>query len=154
MCDWLNGELNGKIVILGIGNGLRNDDIAGLKIVQKLEGRLPDNIKLISCGQVPENYTRDIFNFSPDYIIIVDVVEFKGTPGEIRRISVNDIDGKSFSTHNYDISLFIKYILHFHKTEFRIIGIQPKSIDIGETCSEEVETAVNKVVEYLIRKFN
>ena len=105
MCDWLNGELNGKIVILGIGNGLRNDDIAGLKIVQKLEGRLPDNIKLISCGQVPENYTRDIFNFSPDYIIIVDVVEFKGTPGEIRRISVNDIDGKSFSTHNYDISL-------------------------------------------------
>lgn len=154
MCDWLDEELAGKILILGIGNGLRNDDVAGLRIIQKLESKLPDNIKLLSCGQVPENYTRDIFNFSPDYIIIVDVVEFRGKPGEIRLIYIEDIEGMSFSTHNYDISLFVKYILHFLKTEFRILGIQPKSIEIGETCSEEVNAAVDKVVEYLIKKFN
>ncbi|MFC1725903.1 hydrogenase maturation peptidase HycI [candidate division KSB1 bacterium] len=153
MCEWLDEEIAGKIVIIGIGNEIRNDDIAGLKIIEKLQGKLPERIKLINCGQVPENYSKEIIEFDPDNIIIFDVVDFKGVPGEIKKIETDSIEGFSFSTHNYDLSLFIKYIHNFIKTEFFIIGIQPKSISLGEELSYEVKKSVEKIVSTILKKF-
>ena len=153
MCEWLDDELDGKVVLIGIGNEIRNDDAAGLKIIENLQGKLPEHIKLIDCGQVPENFSKQIIDYDPDYIIIVDVVDFKGKPGEIKNIDLNSIESFSFSTHNYDLSLFIMYIKNFIQTEFHIIGIQPKSIDLGDKISSEVKKSIEMIVSSLIEKF-
>ena len=153
MSGWLSGSPEEKIVIIGIGNELRNDDIAGILIIEKLQGKLSSNIKLIDCGQVPENFTKDIINYSPNRIIIVDIVDFGGSPGDITSIKKDEIRGISFSTHNYDLSLFIKYIENFISPEINIIGIQPKSYDLGTELSGEVDGAIGEIVEAITARF-
>ena len=37
MNEWMDKELDGKIILIGIGNEIRNDDIAGLEIIEKLQ---------------------------------------------------------------------------------------------------------------------
>jgi len=153
MYEWIEEDIENRVVILGIGNELRNDDAAGLKIVENLKKKLPERIKIINCGQVPENFSRQIIDFNPKYIIIIDIVDFNGKPGEINNINTDNIQGFSFSTHNYDLSLFIKYISFFSKAKFKIIGIQPKSIEFGTKISSEVQEAIEKLTKYLSEKF-
>jgi len=49
-----------KVVVAGIGNPIRSDDYAGLKIVEKLKGKLPETVCLLECETVPESYLLDI----------------------------------------------------------------------------------------------
>ncbi len=73
-----------RIVICGIGNDIRGgDDAFGVLVAERLKGGLVKNqdVLIINCGEVPENYTSKIAGFEPDLVVFVDAVDFKGEVG-------------------------------------------------------------------------
>jgi hydrogenase 3 maturation protease len=147
-----------RIAILGIGNSLRSDDAAGVLVARRLaQSRLThdlDSILVIDAGHAPENTTAELRHFAPELVILIDAAEVGGAPGMIRQVEIDEIDGMSASTHTMPLSMLAKYLILELDCEVKILGIQPKSIDIGESVSEAIWLAVDEMVDGLIESLS
>jgi hydrogenase 3 maturation protease len=141
MLDHLKLHLAGKVVILGIGNTLRNDDGLGSIIARQIKDKVPYIV--YDAGPSPENYLGKIIKDKPDNIVIIDAVDFGGRPGEFRIVEGEDIKTVNlFSTHNASISLTINYLQSNLKVDIIILIIQPKNINFGDNLSPEVSETI------------
>ncbi|MEM1670347.1 MAG: hydrogenase maturation protease, partial [Candidatus Methanomethylicaceae archaeon] len=73
-----------KLLFIGIGNNLRKDDGAGIRIVNILKRKGIKNV--LNCGPSPENYIGIIKKISPTHIIFFDAVEMGKEPGHFEII--------------------------------------------------------------------
>ncbi|MFH1457941.1 MAG: hydrogenase maturation protease [Candidatus Omnitrophota bacterium] len=150
MLEHLKLHLKGKVVIIGIGNTLHNDDGIG----SLLAGRIKDKVPYIvyDAGPNPENYLGKIIKDKPDNVVIIDAVDFGGKPGEFREIEGEHLETVNlFSTHNASLSLTINYLKNNLKIDIIILIIQPKSIAFGENLSPEIQEALGKLESWFSR---
>lgn len=131
--------LKGKTVILGIGNPLRGDDAAGTELAE----RLRNCFDCINGEEVPENYTQEIIAKNPDTLIIIDVVDIRGEPGDIVLLKPEQLKDECFDSHRVPIKVLITYLRNFIKDNIYILGIQPKLLHYGSILSKEVSESVN-----------
>ncbi|MBU3912444.1 MAG: hydrogenase 3 maturation endopeptidase HyCI [Candidatus Omnitrophica bacterium] len=143
----LKAILKGKVVILCLGNPGRGDDGAGSAIASAIKGKT--DCEVIDAGVTPENYTGVIIKLKPDTILIIDTVLFEGRPGEVRLFSGEDLRSGKISTHDVSPKLLIEYLRSSTNAKIYILGIRPKSNKLGETLSDEVKEAVDKIVLHL-----
>ena len=145
--DHLLEHLKGKVVICGIGSTLRSDDGIGSLLASRLGGKVPYIV--YDAGSSPENYLGKIIKDKPDTVVLVDAVDFGGSPGEFRVVEPEDIQTVNFfSTHNASISLAINYLKADLKAIIIVLIIQPKSINFGDTMSEEVSKTLDMLEEW------
>ena len=139
-----------RIAILGIGNTLRSDDAAGPLVARGLvKSRLArdfDCFLVIDAGQAPENTSGELRHFIPQVIILIDAAEMNELAGTIRWLEMEEIDGMSASTHTMPLSMLSKYLILELGCEVKILGIQPRSTEVGESVSQEVLKAVDEIV--------
>jgi hydrogenase 3 maturation protease len=149
----LKKKLNGakKIAVLGVGSALRNDDTAGLLVAEELKKIKNPRFKVFFGSTAPENLTGEIIKYKPTHIVIVDSVDTDQKPGSILLINPQEVDGVSFSTHMLPVKMIVDYFLESLKCEIIIIGIQPKSLEFGETVSDEVKKST-KQIAYAMRQ--
>jgi hydrogenase 3 maturation protease len=144
-----------RIAILGVGNLFRSEDAAGILVARALSNREcaadTDHILILEAGQAPENRTGELRKFAPELVLIVDAAEMGETPGAIRWISGEEIDGMSASTHSLPLSMLIHYLKLDIKCDVRLLGIQVGSNEVGENVSMEVLQAVDEIVYELDR---
>lgn len=153
LIEWLKNAR--KIIIMGVGNPLRGDDIVGLKIAKKLEKYSSEYLKIIISETVPENFIGQIRKFKPSHLIIIDAVDFKGNPGDIRLILPEELSKIGIiSTHTLPLSLLSKFLYESMNIKTIILGIQPKSIDFGLNISPIVEKASIKATKIIINVLN
>jgi hydrogenase 3 maturation protease len=136
-----------KIAVLGIGSALRSDDAAGLLVAEEIKKIKIPKLKVFFGSTAPENLTGEIIKYKPTHIIIVDCVDTDQKPGSILLINPQEVDGISFSTHMLPVKMIVDYFLESLKCEIIIIGIQPKSLEFGETVSEEVKKATKQIAD-------
>ncbi len=143
------------ILFLCIGNDMRGDDAVGPLMAKKLTELFKgqQDLMVINAETVPENYTGLIRKEKPSHIIFVDAVEMKMKPGQIRLVKSNEIGNYSISTHAMPLSFMIKYLESFTNAKMVLIGIQPKSIEMYQKVSKEVERAIEKLTEILFESF-
>ncbi len=143
-----------RLAILGIGNLFRSDDAAGVlvaraliqsDILQKLE-----SILIMEVGLTPENVTADLRRFRPDLVLLIDAAEMGEFPGTVRWIDRDELDGLSACTHTMPLSMLANYLTLDLNCQVALLGIQPKSNEVGETISLEVSQAVDAVVQDFI----
>ncbi|MEM2321518.1 MAG: hydrogenase 3 maturation endopeptidase HyCI [Candidatus Bathyarchaeia archaeon] len=147
--EWLLGAE--RIVIVGVGNPIFMDDSVGIKLVQDLRGRVPDNVLLIECETTPENYLQEIMDFKPTHVLIVDAALLDLKPGEIALSEPEDLKANNiFSTHFLPVRLFCEYITKASGAKIKLLLIQPKEIDLGEELSPEVFSSKEKIVKLLL----
>jgi hydrogenase 3 maturation protease len=143
-----------RIAIVGIGNTFRSDDAAGVLAARTLmKSRLlpdPKTVLVMDAGHAPENTTGDLRNFMPDIVLLIDAVEMGESPGAIRWVEMDEIEGMSASTHSLPLSMLASYLNWELKCEVTLLGIQLKSNDVGETVSLDVLRAVNEIVSEVI----
>ncbi|MEM2437709.1 MAG: hydrogenase maturation protease, partial [Candidatus Bathyarchaeia archaeon] len=77
--EWLSEAK--RVVIIGLGNPILTDDSVGIKVIQDLQGRVPENVLLIECETTPENYLQEIIDFKPTHILIIDAAMLNLNPG-------------------------------------------------------------------------
>src|SRR5512142_2231350 len=108
---------NGKaprVAVVGIGNSLRCDDAAGMRVAHLLSEHEcaadKDRVLIVEAGHAPENHTAELRGFGPDVILLVDAADMGKEPGAVEWISEDDIDGMSASTHSLPLSMLALYL--------------------------------------------
>jgi len=134
-----------EYLIMCIGNRDGGDDAVGPYIADRLKSKKPDNIGIIDCGTIPENYTSVVKRKNPKNLVIIDAVEMGLNPGEIRIVPKEKIGVMTISTHGIPISVLIGYLEQTVKN-ILFIGIQP------EKMSGELTTSIKRSGERLIEK--
>lgn len=115
---------NGRILILGVGYALCGDDGVGPYIVEELKKRqLSENVFILNAEEVPEIYTDKIISFLPDYILIIDAIDFKKNPGDFAIISADVLKEKMPSTHSPSLKVVIDYLKSRIDVNISILGI-------------------------------
>ncbi|MFC1496733.1 hydrogenase maturation peptidase HycI [Candidatus Margulisiibacteriota bacterium] len=147
--DVLRAE--GKLVVLTIGNTLKSDDGVGPYIGKEMEPRLSvaGSIVTLNAGNKPEAFVGKVIESKPAKVVIIDAVHFGGKPGETRIIKKEQLPAGAFDTHSIPLKMIAKMIEDESKAPVYILGIQPKSVDLGEELSDEVKEAADKIVECL-----
>ena len=150
MFEHFKSHLKNKVIILGIGNTLRSDDGAGSILASRIKDKV--HFLVFDSGSCPENYFGKIIKEKPDSIVIIDAVDFGGSPGEFKILEAGEIKVVNlFSTHNASISLAISYLQTNLKADIIILIIQPKSIIFGEKLSPEVAKSISILEDWFFR---
>ena len=141
-----------RIVVAGIGNPIRMDDFAGVKIVRDLRGKVSEKIYLIECETVPENFIQQIIDFNPTHILLVDAAVLGLEPGNSRLVRPEQLTVfPAFSTHALPLRIFCEYLAKTTKAKIALLLIEPKKADFGEGLTLEVEASARDIVNALLR---
>lgn len=144
----LRESLQGRVVIVGVGNPLRGDDGFGPYMIQKLRGRV--EAALFDCGSAPENYLGPIRGERPDTILVLDAADFAADPGEVKIFDSSQWQGEGLSTHNISLGLFADFLIADTGTQVFLIAVQPKCIGFGKPMSPEVKEGCRKLQQGLL----
>ena len=145
-----------KVLILGVGNLLLQDDGFGVHLINALKNTvLPENVTLLEAGTVSHQLIPMLHEI--DRLIVIDVVEAGDTPGSLFRFSPDDM---RFSTEQrvslHQISLID--VLHMaeltgSKPQTVIIGVQPKDTTTWSLeLSDELKAVIPRVKELIFEE--
>jgi hydrogenase 3 maturation protease len=149
LTDWFADAK--KVVIAGIGNPIRFDDFVGIKIVMDLQGKIPENVRLLECETVPESYLLDIEEFNPTHVLLIDAAFLELMPGDACLFSIENVPGFSaVSSHILPLRVFSEYIRQSTGAKIGLLLIQPKNVEFGEGLSLEVEVAAERMAGLLL----
>lgn len=104
----------------------------------------------MDSGHAPENCTAELRRFAPEVILLIDAAEMNESPGTIRWIDMDELDGMSASTHSMPLSMLARYLTLELNCEIKLLGIQPRSNDVGEWISPPVVESADEVAASLI----
>jgi len=144
---------SGSVVVLGMGNELRADDGAGTVLARRLLGSLNSNqrITIISAGSSPENYLGSILAAKPDAVVLIDAAESGGAAGEVSLHDAESLSATRPSTHSLSPSLLMKMLSLSSGKKILLLAIQPKSLALGDEMSPEVNGAIDRLEEIIVR---
>jgi hydrogenase 3 maturation protease len=143
-----------KTVIAGIGNSIRTDDFVGVKIVQDLNGKVPEKIQLIECETVPESFLEPMIAFDPTHVLLIDAAVLGLTPGSVQLIDpVSIADVPAVTTHMLPLRIFCEYITKMTGAKIALLLIEPENTDFGEGLTQKVQVAAEKVTRILLELF-
>ena len=146
---WLLGS--GRIVIAGIGNPIRTDDLVGVRVVRDLQGKVSEDVVLVECETIPETYLQEIVELEPSHVLLIDAAILGLDPGEARLIEPEQItDFPAITTHVLPLRIFCEYITKATKAKIGLLLIQPKSTEFGEGLTSEVEVSAERIISLLI----
>jgi hydrogenase 3 maturation protease len=147
---WLKNSK--EVVIAGIGNPIRSDDFVGVKIVQELKNKVSDRITLYECETVPESFLKPIMELNPTHVLLIDAAYLGVKPGKIKLVKPEKIINFSpITSHTLPLRVFCEFIKKTTKAKIALLLIEPKNTDFGEKLSLEVQEALDKIVNSLLK---
>ena len=131
--------------VFGLGNRGRGDDAAGPMLCDRLAGRFGG--AAIDGGVAPENHLERVVAAASGVVLVVDAIDFGGTPGETRVLDSGALIGAGVSTHACSPAMLDAYLgaRSADGTHVVWLGIQPGS-------ATEVTAAVRRSVEELAQQ--
>jgi hydrogenase maturation protease len=135
--------------VVGVGNALKGDDGAGPALVALLAAK-GARFPMVDASEVPENYGGWVVRRGLECAVFVDAVDFGGAPGEWRLIPFEDLMHSASSTHRLSLHFLIRYLTEEWKGEAILIGVQPKSMKLGEELSSEVGAGIREIAKSLL----
>jgi hydrogenase 3 maturation protease len=147
---------NPRFAVLGIGNDLKGDDGIGWYVVDKLSKEFKDDKDLLFVKtSVPENHVKQINEFAPKMLIIIDAADFKKYPGTVKTIKGYQVSESFVSTHTTPLTLFLRLYESEDavKKNVMLIGIQRKSNEFGQPINEPVRKAGDKLVKVISKLY-
>lgn len=142
-----------RIMVVGIGNLIMQDDGAGVHVIDCLSLMgIPEQVELIDGG----TYSYDLVDLfcQGDIIIVIDAMQAGGEPGTIYRAPLEQL-GLQFNsdmTSVHDLG-FVQAARHVnmlgHYPEILVYGIEPKTLGLGLALSPEIAGKVPRVAELI-----
>lgn len=147
---WLNKSK--KIVIAGIGNPIRNDDFVGVKIVQELKNKVPNEVQLYECETIPESFLEPIIELNPTHILLIDAALLGLKPGTTRLINPEQVINFSpITSHTLPLRVFCEFIKKTTESKIALLLIEPKNTGFGEKITLEVQAAAEEIIKLLAK---
>jgi len=144
------------IVILGVGNLLLSDEGVGVHVAHKLmEMDLPAGVEVIEGGT--DGFRLMNIVTEAERLIVVDAVKGGGPPGSIYRFDIKDAPSSpdAYKTSVHQIGIL--EIIHLSELigqppETTVIGVEPKSLEMGMALSPEVQEKIPKIIELILEE--
>ena len=143
-----------KILVIGMGNVLMQDEGVGVRAVEELDSRfdMPDNVTLVDGG------TTGMELFEPmrgcDCLVVADAVNASLPPGSVVRIANEEINAffqTKLSNHQLGLSdlLALLQLKGEAPEHIAIIGMVPHSLENRLGLTEEARAGLASMVEML-----
>jgi hydrogenase maturation protease len=143
-----------NITILGIGNVLLSDEGVGVHVANELfKKELPENVSVVEGGTDGFRLLNIITD--ADRLIVIDAVRGDSEPGAIYRFDIDDMKRcpQEFKTSVHQIGILEVIDLSglIGKTpQTTIIGIEPKSLEMGLELSPEIREKIPRIIEIVL----
>jgi hydrogenase maturation protease len=149
-----------KVMILGVGCILYSDEGFGVRVVQEIQKRyaFSENVAVVDGGVLGVNLLGVISQ--PDHLIVVDVIRNKGNPGDLYRLSGQQIPERiraKNSLHQVDFLEALTLCQALDKVpETVIVGVEPQdietlSIELTPTTKSRLDDVIEMVLDELDR---
>ncbi|OUJ18944.1 NiFe-hydrogenase maturation factor [Methanonatronarchaeum thermophilum] len=142
------------IAILGLGNLILGDDGVGIRVVQRLDNKVPENVDVIDGGTAGFGLLNILDRY--ERLIVIDALNFGGEKGEVSKLNVDEVKdiGKiNISAHDLDFIDALKVADELGSVpEITIFGIEVGYVDRTEVTmdlSPEVEKSIDKVIDLI-----
>ena len=106
-------------------------------------------LEAINCEDTPEKYIKDIVEKKPDVILIIDIADFEGSPGDVKIFEIDEIVETGFSTHDMAIKLLAKYVGAHIEADIFLLGIKPQAAGFNTPLSAPVKKSVKEIIDYI-----
>lgn len=145
-----------RILVMGVGNILWTDEGLGVRVVEWLERNyeFSDNVILYDGGTLGMRLMDPIMN--SDMLIIVDAVLGEGEPGDVYRLTGDDLR-KSLafknSMHQTDLVDTLIYCdIAGHRPDAVVIGVEPfdfqtMAVEVSECISAKMPEIASRVLD-------
>jgi hydrogenase maturation protease len=145
-----------KTLILGFGNPILRDDAVGIRIAEALEGEFPD-ITVVATSEAGLSIRDEVTGY--DKLVIIDSIKTgKGKPGELYKLTLEDLKPKSdfSSSHGLDIATAFKLgerLGYPMPRQVSIYAVEVKdNTTFGEGCTPEIERSISLIVRQIIEE--
>jgi len=145
-----------EIVVAGCGNPLFADDGFGPAVVESLQGlELPENVSVVDAGLGGPHFVFTLLSpESTKKLIIVDIADFGGEPGELRWLAVEELPAGSYrDAHSWDLTEPLQRIKD--EIEIRVLACQKKYVSAPEMeigITDEVQKAIPCAVTEILKE--
>ena len=142
------------LLVLGVGNILLRDEGIGVRVVEAMEEmELPSGVELYD-GATAGFDLLDVIA-ERQKVIVIDAVESTEEPGTIMRLTLDELDTQRPSELSmHDVAITETFALAGQlgtaPREVVVIGVVPRVVGYGLELSEEVGTAVPRVIEAVL----
>ncbi len=133
--------VNGRTVVVGVGNSLRGDDGLGPALVARVRDRC--SAQCLDAGPVPENYAGPIVRANPDTVLFVDAADLGLTPGSWSILSRDALAESGLTTHTVSLGTFIDFLKTQMQGEVYVLAVQPETLEFGAELSPAVCATVD-----------
>ncbi|MCX7983975.1 MAG: hydrogenase maturation protease [Bacteroidetes bacterium] len=146
-----------KVLVVGIGNELRQDDAVGIIITKRIEAlKLP----YITVRYVKDDLTK-LYTLWEGYsiVVLVDAMECGKEPGACTILpltseTLQQLKYKSIgTTHSLPLLavIGISKVLGNAPSQVYLVGVQIRSVMVGEQLSKETEQYISEVIQKILR---
>jgi hydrogenase maturation protease len=142
-------------LIVGLGNPLRGDDGAGVRVAEALAAKpLPREVEVVDGGT--EGLGIVSLMAGRRRVIFVDAAEMDRSPGHFVRFTPDEVhlskDDQHLSVHAAGLrdALLLARALDRMPDEVIIFGVQPATIDWDSELSPQVEAALPGLIEAVL----
>ncbi len=146
-----------NITIIGVGNILMQDEGVGVHAVNAFQERysVPDTVEIVDGGTAGFGLLE--FFEGRDKVLIVDAVDFGREPGFIDVLENDAIParfGAKASLHHLGLLevISVTNLMGTTPKELCLIGIQPKTIELGLDMTPGIWDKVDAIIERMITK--
>jgi hydrogenase maturation protease len=146
------------VLVIGIGNEYRHDDVVGLIVARCLREKNLDHVEVLEMSG--EGAALIEAWKGTEMVILVDAVHSGAEPGTIFRFEAHQqpIPTKFFrySTHAFSVAEAIELARSLGQLPSKLIvyGIEGKNFETGQGLSPEVELAALTVLQQILRELN
>ena len=146
-----------RILVVGFGNTLMGDDGVGPMIIRELATRaLPDELRVVECGS--DSLVLPSLWEGESEIWLVDALVRREAPGSIHtldHVQVMSIPQRHATVHHLSLPEGLRWINltypEMTTIKYRLWGIEPAGLDLGERLSQEVQAAVKTVADGILK---
>ena len=141
------------MILIGVGNGWRGDDGAGLALARRVRERAPSGVEV---REVEGDATALMDAWSgAEHVVVVDAAQSEAAPGTVRRFDAGatalPVRALRSSTHAFGVSDAVELARALGRLPDRleVYAIEGASFTAGERLSPAVERAVAELASEL-----
>lgn len=143
-----------KTLVLGIGNPILSDDAVGIKVAEEIGDRLWEQCLDVKTASIEGLSILDEITGYEKLILIDSVKTGKGRPGDVYRLSLEDLNVTSHlsSSHGVDFATVIELGKKMGYKLPEIIDIYAIEVEDNTTFSEECTRKVKMRISEIADK--
>jgi hydrogenase 3 maturation protease len=151
MVSEISRILSEKTCIVGMGNYYRNDDAAGLYVVDGLKDSVKKpGLDIVNVEDVLESYIFSISEKAISNVLIIDAVMADCDPGTVVFGNVNDLEDitRTVSSHKMSLDVACKIFGDSGKSTY-LLGIAAENIDFGTRMTDAVKQTADLLLNVI-----